>query len=179
MRSSLGIGVLGLVLVYVCAVMVLFLSGHDVGWNSSSSAQEFVRLLALADRPSRLLVFAIINVTSCSIWGGADLQTAPALAADYSNTRRLGVALFTRYAFRTIRPVILVVASVAAIVLTFALSRQAASRRTVHAGSPFRAKTGANRQNGSREKTIDSLTYVHGGFLSGVFYLAIAVPAYS
>jgi NADH-quinone oxidoreductase subunit J len=51
--------------------------------------------------------------------GGADLQTAPALAADYSNTRSLGVALFTRYAYPSqVAAVILLVASVAAIVLT-------------------------------------------------------------
>src|ERR1700690_3908497 len=31
--------------------------------------------------------------------GGLDLRTAPAIAAGYSNTRELGTALFTRYAY--------------------------------------------------------------------------------
>ncbi len=51
--------------------------------------------------------------------GGAALKTAPMIAADYSNTRDLGVQLFTRYAYPAqIAAVILLVASIAAIVLT-------------------------------------------------------------
>jgi NADH-quinone oxidoreductase subunit J len=51
--------------------------------------------------------------------GGVALKTAPALAANYSNTRSLGVELFTRYAYPAqVAAIILLVASVAAIVLT-------------------------------------------------------------
>jgi NADH-quinone oxidoreductase subunit J len=51
--------------------------------------------------------------------GGMSLRTAPPLPADYSNTRELGTALFTRYAYPAqVAAVILLVASVAAIVLT-------------------------------------------------------------
>jgi NADH-quinone oxidoreductase subunit J len=66
------------------------------------------------------------------------LRVAPALPADYSNTRTLGTALFTRYAYPAqVAAVILLVASVAAIVLTLRrrkgakpqdISRQVAAR---------------------------------------------------
>jgi NADH-quinone oxidoreductase subunit J len=65
------------------------------------------------------VVFAMINVIVVKHLGGADLKTAPALAANYSNTRSLGVELFTRYAYPAqVAAIILLVASVAAIVLT-------------------------------------------------------------
>jgi len=51
--------------------------------------------------------------------GGTSMRTAPALPANYSNTRELGTALFTRYAYPAqIAAAILLVASIAAIVLT-------------------------------------------------------------
>jgi NADH-quinone oxidoreductase subunit J len=51
--------------------------------------------------------------------GGMSLRTAPPLPANYSNTRELGAVLFTRFAYPAqIAAVILLVASVAAIVLT-------------------------------------------------------------
>jgi NADH-quinone oxidoreductase subunit J len=51
--------------------------------------------------------------------GGADLRLAPKLPDNYSNTRELGTALFTRYAYPAqLAAVILLVASVAAIILT-------------------------------------------------------------
>ncbi len=47
------------------------------------------------------------------------MRTAPVLPPNYLNTRELGTALFTRYAYPAqIAAVILLVASVAAIVLT-------------------------------------------------------------
>jgi NADH-quinone oxidoreductase subunit J len=64
-------------------------------------------------------MFAMINVIVVRHLGGIELQTAPPLAADYSNTRSLGVQLFTRYAYPAqVAAVILLVASIAAIVLT-------------------------------------------------------------
>ena len=51
--------------------------------------------------------------------GGLSFKVAPALPAGYSNTRTLGTALFTRYAYPAqVAAAILLVASVAAIVLT-------------------------------------------------------------
>jgi NADH-quinone oxidoreductase subunit J len=64
-------------------------------------------------------MFAIINVIVVKRLGGFALRSAPALPGDYSNTRVLGTALFTRYAYPAqLAAVILLVASMAAIVLT-------------------------------------------------------------
>jgi len=65
------------------------------------------------------VMFAIVNVIVVKHLGGVALRTAPPLPVDYSNTRELGTALFTRYAYPAqLVAVILLVASVAAIVLT-------------------------------------------------------------
>jgi NADH-quinone oxidoreductase subunit J len=61
----------------------------------------------------------MINVIVVKHLGGMDLRAAAPMPAGYSNTRELGTALFTRYAYPAqIAAVILLVASVAAIVLT-------------------------------------------------------------
>jgi NADH-quinone oxidoreductase subunit J len=61
----------------------------------------------------------MINIIVLKHLGGMSMRTAPVPAAGYSNTRALGTALFTRYAYPAqIAAVILLVASVAAIVLT-------------------------------------------------------------
>jgi NADH-quinone oxidoreductase subunit J len=109
-----------LVLVYVGAVMVLFLfvvMMLDV--NLEQLRKEFAGYWPLTVAVAGFVVFAMINVIVVKHLGGAGLQTAPALAANYSNTRTLGVELFTRYAYPSqVAAVILLVASVAAIVLT-------------------------------------------------------------
>jgi NADH-quinone oxidoreductase subunit J len=109
-----------LVLVYVGAVMVLFLfvvMMLDV--NLEQLRKEFVGYWPLTVAVAGFVVFAMINVIVVKHLGGADLKTAPALAANYSNTRSLGVELFTRYAYPAqVAAIILLVASVAAIVLT-------------------------------------------------------------
>jgi NADH-quinone oxidoreductase subunit J len=109
-----------LVLVYVGAVMVLFLfvvMMLDV--NLEKLRTDFVGYWPLTVAVAGFVVFAMINVIVVKHLGGAALKTAPALAADYSNTRDLGVQLFTRYAYPAqVAALILLVASVAAIVLT-------------------------------------------------------------
>jgi NADH-quinone oxidoreductase subunit J len=109
-----------LVLVYVGAVMVLFLfvvMMLDV--NLERLRREFAGYWPLTVAVAGFVVFAMINVIVVKQLGGAALQTAPAIAANYSNTRDLGVQLFTRYAYPAqIAAIILLVASVAAIVLT-------------------------------------------------------------
>jgi NADH-quinone oxidoreductase subunit J len=109
-----------LVLVYVGAVMVLFLfvvMMLDV--NIEQLRREFVGYWPLTVAVAGFVVFAMINVIVVKHLGGAGLKTAPALAANYSNTRSLGVELFTRYAYPAqVAAIILLVASVAAIVLT-------------------------------------------------------------
>jgi NADH-quinone oxidoreductase subunit J len=109
-----------LVLVYVGAVMVLFLfvvMMLDV--NIEQLRKEFVGYWPLTVAVAGFVVFAMINVIVVKQLGGAALKIAPALAANYSNTRSLGVELFTRYAYPAqVAAIILLVASVAAIVLT-------------------------------------------------------------
>jgi NADH-quinone oxidoreductase subunit J len=116
-----------LVLVYVGAVMVLFLfvvMMLDV--NTESFRKEFSGYWPVAVAVAGFVVFAIINVIVVRHLGGADLKLAPALPAHYSNTRVLGTALFTQYAYPAqLAAVILLVASVAAIILTL-------RRRTGH-----------------------------------------------
>jgi NADH-quinone oxidoreductase subunit J len=109
-----------LVLVYVGAVMVLFLF---VVMMLDINIEEFRKSLAgywpLAVAVAGFVIFAIINVIVVKHLGGIALKTAPPLPANYSNTRALGTVLFTRYAYPAqLAACILLVASVAAIVLT-------------------------------------------------------------
>ena len=109
-----------LVLVYVGAVMVLFLfvvMMLDV--NLEELRKGLANYWPLAVAVAGFVVFAIVNVIVVKHLGGMSLRTTPAIADGYSNTRALGIALFTRYAYPAqIAAVILLVASVAAIVLT-------------------------------------------------------------
>ena len=109
-----------LVLVYVGAVMVLFLF---VVMMLDVNVEEMRRGLAgywpMAAAVAGFVVFAMINLIVIKHLGGVALKSAPPLPADYSNTRTLGTALFTRYAYPAqLAAAVLLVASVAAIVLT-------------------------------------------------------------
>jgi NADH-quinone oxidoreductase subunit J len=109
-----------LVLVYVGAVMVLFLF---VVMMLDINIEEFRKGLAsywpMAVAVAGFVVFAMINIIVVKHLGGMSLRAAPALPADYSNTRALGTALFTRFAYPAqVAATILLVASIAAIVLT-------------------------------------------------------------
>jgi NADH-quinone oxidoreductase subunit J len=109
-----------LVLVYVGAVMVLFLfvvMMLDV--NLERLRREFVGYWPLTVAVAGFVVFAMINVIVVRRLGGMSLKSAPVLPADYSNTRALGSELFTHYAYPAqVAALILLVASIAAIVLT-------------------------------------------------------------
>jgi NADH-quinone oxidoreductase subunit J len=109
-----------LVLVYVGAVMVLFLfvvMMLDI--NFDAVRQSFARYWPLAVAVAGFVVFAMINLIVVKHLGGVALKTAPPTPIGYSNTRVLGTTLFTRYAYPAqIAAVVLLVASVAAIVLT-------------------------------------------------------------
>ena len=109
-----------LVLVYVGAVMVLFLF---VVMMLDIDTTQFRKQLAgywpLTVAVAGFVAFAIVNVIVVRHLGGVSFKTAPALPAAYSNTRTLGTALFTRYAYPAqLAAVILLVASIAAIILT-------------------------------------------------------------
>jgi len=109
-----------LVLVYVGAVMVLFLfvvMMLDV--NLEELRKGLAKFWPLAVAVAGFLAFAIVNIIVVKHLGGLSMRTAPAMPTGYSNTRELGTALFTQYAYPAqIAAVILLVASVAAIVLT-------------------------------------------------------------
>lgn len=109
-----------LVLVYVGAVMVLFLfvvMMLDI--DTRKLREGLAGYWPLAAAVAGFVVFAIVNVIVVRHLGGAALRLAPVLPPNYSNTRVLGTVLFTRYAYPAqIAAVILLVASVAAIILT-------------------------------------------------------------
>jgi NADH-quinone oxidoreductase subunit J len=130
-----------LVLVYVGAVMVLFLfvvMMLDI--NLERLRREFVGYWPLTVAVAGFVVFAMINVIVVKHLGGMDLKSAPALPADYSNTRALGAVLFTRYAYPAqIAALVLLVASVAAIVLTLR-QRKGAKPQDIAAQVAVRAK---------------------------------------
>jgi NADH-quinone oxidoreductase subunit J len=111
---------IALVLVYVGAVMVLFLfvvMMLDI--NVEELRKGFTRYLPLGAAVALIVVFEIGHV----IWfksQGLEFLTAPQpQPADYSNTKELGAVLYTQhvYAFE-IASVILLLAIVAAITLT-------------------------------------------------------------
>jgi NADH-quinone oxidoreductase subunit J len=112
-----------LVLVYVGAVMVLFLfvvMMLDI--DTGRMRSELASYWPLAAAVACFVIFAIINVIAVRHLGGAALRSAPQLP--YSNTRVLGTALFTRYAYPAqLAAIILLVASVAAIILTLRARR--------------------------------------------------------
>jgi NADH-quinone oxidoreductase subunit K len=119
------------------------------------------------------VVFAIVNVIVVKHLGGSRAAHAPPLPADYSNTRELGTALFTRYAYPAqLAAVILLVASVAAIVLTLRppQGRQAAGHR--RSRSRCAPGTACASSKWQRRSAHDHLTHVLT--LSGILF-AIAV----
>jgi NADH-quinone oxidoreductase subunit J len=127
-----------LVLVYVGAVMVLFLF---VVMMLNVNVEELRKGIAgywpVAVAVAGFVVFAMLNVIVVRHLGGITLHAAPPLPAAYSNTRTLGTALFTRYAYPAqVAAIILLVASVAAIVLT------------------LRRRTGGKPQNIARQVAV-------------------------
>jgi NADH-quinone oxidoreductase subunit J len=105
-----------LVLVYVGAVMVLFLfvvMMLDI--NLDRLRQGFWRNLPLGLLVGVLMAAEMVALLAKSAFGGV----AGAPAADYSNTRALGEVLYTDYVYAfEIAAVILLVAIIAAIALT-------------------------------------------------------------
>ncbi len=109
-----------LVLVYVGAVMVLFMfvvMMLDV--NLAELRAGFIRNLPLGVLVAAIMVVEMILVVGPRLFG-LDSFPAPAPApADYGNTRELGIALYTQYLYPfEIAAVILLVAIIAAIGLT-------------------------------------------------------------
>ncbi len=107
---------IALVVVYVGAVMVLFLfvvMMLDI--NLERVREGFWRNLPLALVVGGVMVWEMITILAFRIWG-VEPRQAP---ANYSNTRELGRVLYTDYAYAfEIAAVILLVAIIAAIALT-------------------------------------------------------------
>ena len=105
-----------LVVVYVGAVMVLFLfvvMMLDV--NLERVREGFWRNLPLALVVGIIMVWEMVTVLAYRYWGTAPRQLPPG----YSNTKELGRQLYTDYAYAfEIAAVILLVAIIAAIALT-------------------------------------------------------------
>jgi NADH-quinone oxidoreductase subunit J len=109
-----------LVLVYVGAVMVLFLfvvMMLDI--NIDQLREGFWKYFPLGATVAGLMVAEMILVLLSKQFGDAAMPAPAVKAADYSNTRELGRLLYTDYVYPfEIAAVILLVAIVAAIALT-------------------------------------------------------------
>ena len=107
---------IALVVVYVGAVMVLFLfvvMMLDI--NLERVREGFWRNLPLALIVGGIMVWEMITILAFRYWGVEPRQ----VPANYSNTRELGRVLYTDYAYAfEIAAVVLLVAIVAAIALT-------------------------------------------------------------
>jgi NADH-quinone oxidoreductase subunit J len=126
---------IALVVVYVGAVMVLFLfvvMMLDI--NLEAVREGFWRNLPLALVVAVIMLFEMVGVLANRVYG-----TQPAaLPADYSNTRALGRILYTDYAFAfETAAVILLVAIIAAISLTL---RRRKDHRAQDPGLQVRAR---------------------------------------
>ncbi len=111
---------ISLVLVYVGAVMVLFLfvvMMLDI--NIARLREGFVKYLPLGIAFAFIMLLLMLNVVTSDIFSNEAMLEPAAKAADYSNTKALGSVLYTEYVFAfEIAAVILLVAIVAAISLT-------------------------------------------------------------
>ena len=109
-----------LVLVYVGAVMVLFLfvvMMLDI--NIARMREGFSRVLPLGIVVAAIMLGLMWSVVTSDIFSVEVIARPAAKAADYSNTKALGGVLYTDYVFAfEIAAVILLVAIIAAIALT-------------------------------------------------------------
>jgi NADH:ubiquinone oxidoreductase subunit 6 (chain J) len=110
-----------LVLVYVGAVMVLFLfviMMLDI--NVAPLREGFIRYLPVGAAVAAVMVAEMFLVVGAKYFSLSQVPKPPLHPADYSNTKALGDVLYTVYLYPfEIAAVILVLAIIAAIVLTF------------------------------------------------------------
>ena len=131
-----------LVLVYVGAVMVLFLfvvMMLDV--NIAQLREGFTRYAPLGIVIAIIVVIEIGSVVWVKSLGGAGAEAAPSVAtAGYSNTQALGELLYTKYLYPfELAAVLLLIAIVAAISLTMR-QRTGLKQQDVPAQVSVRAK---------------------------------------
>jgi len=127
-----------LVLVYVGAVMVLFLfvvMMLDI--NLAPLREGFIRYLPVGIAVAAIVVVELALVIGVSDFGLESMPQPPAHAADYSNTKEMGELLYTVYVYPfELAAAILLVAIVAAIALT------------------MRRRTGVKTQDPSRQVEV-------------------------
>ena len=127
-----------LVLVYVGAVMVLFLfvvMMLDI--NLAPLREGFIRYLPVGIAVAAIVVVELALVIGVSDFGLDSIPQPPAHPADYSNTREMGELLYTVYVYPfELAAAILLVAIVAAIALT------------------MRRRTGVKTQDPSRQVEV-------------------------
>ena len=127
-----------LVLVYVGAVMVLFLfvvMMLDI--NLAPLREGFIRYLPVGIAVAVIVVVELALVIGVSDFGLDSMPQPPAHPADYSNTKELGALLYTVYVYPfELAAAILLVAIVAAIALT------------------MRRRTGVKTQDPSRQVEV-------------------------
>jgi NADH-quinone oxidoreductase subunit J len=140
-----------LVLVYVGAVMVLFLfvvMMLDV--NLEELRKGFTRYAPLGAVVAIVMIAEIINVIWVKKLGQQAIAGSPPLPVDYSNTKALGAILYTKYVYPfEIAAVILLVAIVAAIALTM-------RRRTGQKGQNIAQQVAARREDRVRLVKVES-----------------------
>jgi len=114
-----------LVLVYVGAVMTLFLFVvMMLRVNVVRFKEGFVRILPLAILMVVLMIGLILMVVSPKYFGLSEIPSPAPTAANYSNSMDLGMVLYTNYAYPfEIAAVILLAAIVAAISLAHRVPR--------------------------------------------------------
>ena len=109
-----------LVLVYVGAVMVLFLfvvMMLDI--NTAPIREGFIKYLPVGMTVAGLMILEMYLVVQSKYFDAEHMPTPSPRGADYSNTRELGSVLYTDYVYPfEIAAVILLVAIIAAIALT-------------------------------------------------------------
>jgi NADH-quinone oxidoreductase subunit J len=117
---------IALVLVYVGAVMVLFLfvvMMLDI--NVAAVREGFARYLPVAALFAVLMGVSLMLVVGPAHFGLAEFAAPPPAAQGVNNTEQLGLAMFTNFVLPLeIASVILLVAIVAAIALTLRSTRQ-------------------------------------------------------
>jgi NADH-quinone oxidoreductase subunit J len=117
---------IALVLVYVGAVMVLFLfvvMMLDI--NMARLREGFWNYLPLGALVALLLVAEMVIVLGGRYSGFAEMPAPPPQPAGYSNTKELGLLVYTQYVYPfEIAAVILLVAIVSAIALTLRRRKQ-------------------------------------------------------
>lgn len=114
-----------LVVVYVGAVMTLFLFVvMTINLETAGNRRGFMRYLPLGVLILALMVGFLIYVAGPSHFTSAAYQQAVQHAENYSNTRELGMVLYTRYAYPfELAGVLLLAGIVSAICLTARVDR--------------------------------------------------------